>query len=52
MFSHSMRGGRLPDFVVVNAAKRLRLTKSELEDLVECPLSGEAFLELWQARSD
>lgn len=51
MFSYSMRGGRLPEFVVANAAKRLRLTKAELEDRVECPLSADAFLELWQARS-
>jgi hypothetical protein len=50
-FSHSNRGGQLKGFVVADTAKRLRLSKSELEDLVECPLSAEAFLVLWQARS-
>ena len=50
-FSHSFRGGQLSDNVVSDTAKRLRLSKSELEDLVECPLSAEAFLELWHDRS-
>jgi hypothetical protein len=51
-FSHSSKGGRLPDFVVADTAKRLKLDKAELEDLVECPLTADVFLELWQARSD
>ena len=50
-FSHSFRGGQLSDRIVGDTAKRLRLDKSELEALVECPLTSEEFLELWQARS-
>ena len=42
----------MPDFVVADTAKRLKLDKAELEDLVECPLTADVFLELWQARSD
>jgi hypothetical protein len=42
----------LPDFVVADTAKRLKLDKGELENLVECCLTAEAFLEMWQARSD
>ena len=50
-FSHSFRGGQLSDRIVADTAARLRLTKAELEDLVECPLSEDAFLQLWRARS-
>ena len=49
-FSHSGRG-QLPQFVVSDTARRLRLRGGELQELVDCPLSGEQFLELWRARS-
>ncbi len=45
-FSHSARG-RLPDFVVADTARRLRLSKSQIEALVECTISGSAFWEIW-----
>lgn len=47
-FSHSARG-RLPDFVVADTARRLRLSRRQLDELVECTLSGESFWELWDA---
>ena len=47
--SHSSRG-QLPDFVLSDTAKRLKLDRAELDDLVKCPLSGEAFLLLWTTR--
>ena len=49
-FSHSARG-QLPEFVIADTAKRLKLSKSELEGLVDCPLTSEGFLELWNARA-
>ena len=48
-FSHSSRG-QLPDFIVSDTAQRLKLSGPELNDLVDCPLSGEQFLELWGSR--
>ncbi len=48
-FSHSSRG-QLPQYIVSDTAKRLKLTNAELDDLVNCPLSGEAFRQLWAAR--
>ena len=47
--SHSARG-QLPDFVVSNTARRLKLSRAELEDLVNCPLSGDKFRKLWETR--
>ncbi len=47
--SHSARG-QLPDFVVSNTARRLKLSRAELEDLVNCPLSGDEFRKLWETR--
>ena len=47
-FSHSARG-RLPDFVVADTARRLKLTRRGLEEFVECTLSGDGFWELWNA---
>ena len=48
-FSHSGRG-QLPGFIVSDTAQRLKLSRAELDDLVDCPLSGEQFLELWAVR--
>ena len=48
-FSHSSRG-QLPDFIVSDTAQRLKLSKAELNELVDCPLSEEQFLELWSTR--
>lgn len=45
-FSHSARG-RLPDFVVADTARRLRLSRRQLDELVVCTLSGDGFWELW-----
>lgn len=47
-FSHSARG-RLPDFVVADTARRLKLNRRQLDELVECTLSGDGFRELWNA---
>ena len=47
-FSHSARG-RLPDFVVADTARRLKLNRRQLDELVECTLSGDGFWELWNA---
>ena len=49
MLSHSARG-QLLDFVVSNTARRLKLSRAELEDLVNCPLSGDEFRRLWETR--
>ena len=48
-FSHSSRG-QLPPFIVADTAKRLSLTGPELNQLVDCQLSGETFFELWADR--
>ena len=50
-FSHSARG-QLPDFIIENTYKRLKLNRRELENLVDCPLSSEEFLRLWSERSE
>ena len=48
-FSHSGRG-QLADFIVSDTAKRLKLSKTELNKLVDCSLSGRQFRELWECR--
>lgn len=48
-FSHSARS-RLPEVAVSDTAKRLKLSRSELNDLVDCPMSESQFRELWAAR--
>ena len=48
-FSHSSRG-RVPDFIVADTEQRLKLSRRELDDLVECTLTEEGFLELWASR--
>ena len=50
-FSHSSRG-QLPSFMLADTARRLKLSMAELNGLVDCPLSGEGFLELWKARKE
>jgi hypothetical protein len=45
-FSHSDRG-QLGDHVITDTTKRLKLTKAQLEELVDCPMTGERFWELW-----
>ena len=50
-YSHSMKPGqKLPDFILADSAHRMKLSKLELAELVECPLSGEQFLEFWKCR--
>lgn len=48
-YSHSSRG-QLPQYILSDTAKRLKLSQAELDDLVNCPLSGEEFLRLWTSR--
>ena len=48
-FSHSSRG-RVPDFIVADTAARLKLSRRELDELAECTLTAEGFLELWASR--
>ncbi len=48
-FSHSSRG-QLPPYILSDTAKRLKLSNAELDNLVNCPLSGEEFLRLWAIR--
>ena len=48
-FSHSGRG-QLPEFIVSDTAHRLKLSRAELDDLVDCPMNRDQFLELWAAR--
>ena len=48
-FSHSSRG-QVPDFITSDSARRLKLTNAELDQLVECPLTGDACRELWRIR--
>ena len=48
-FSHSSRG-QLPHLILTDTAKRLRLSRAELDELVDCPLSGDRFRELWETR--
>jgi hypothetical protein len=45
-FSHPGRG-QLGDHVITDTTKRLKLTKAQLEELVDCPMTGERFWELW-----
>jgi hypothetical protein len=47
--SHSARG-QLPEFVISDTAKRLKLIRAELEDLVNCLLGSEEFQNLWESR--
>ena len=48
-FSHSSRG-QLSDLILSDTARRLKLSRAELDDLVDCPLSGDQFWELWGTR--
>ena len=48
-FSHSSRG-QLSDLILSDTARRLKLSRAELDDLVDCPLSGEEFRRLWGTR--
>jgi hypothetical protein len=40
----------VPDFIVADTAERLKLSRLELDELVDCTLTAEAFLELWASR--
>ena len=48
--SHSARG-QVPHYVINDTAKRLRLDSSEVHQLVDCKLSGDAAIDLWIQRS-
>ena len=48
-FSHSSRG-QLSDLILSDTARRLKLSRAELGDLVDCPLSVDQFWELWRMR--
>ena len=47
-FSHSQRG-QLRNLIIRDTAHRLRLTTAQLQELVDCPLSRNRFLELWHS---
>ena len=50
--SHSARGSdNIADYVVSDTAKRLKLKKNELVQLVDCLISKDDHLRLWQERS-
>ena len=46
-FSHSSRN-QLPQ--ISDTAKRLKLSNTEFDDLVDCPLTGDEFRRLWAIR--
>lgn len=48
-YSHSSRG-QVPDYILSDTAKRLKLSIPELHQLVDCMMSGEACLDLWMSR--
>ena len=48
-FSHSSRG-QVSDLILSDTARRVKLSRAELDDLVDCPLSGGQFWELWGTR--
>ena len=48
-FSHSSRG-QASNLIVSDTARRLKLSRAELEALVDCSLSGDRFRELWAVR--
>ena len=48
-FSHSSRG-QLPQYILSDTANRLKLSNAELDDLANCPLTGDEFLRLWAIR--
>ena len=48
-FSHSSRG-QIPNRILNDTARRLKLSRAELNALVECTLSGDRFRELWEER--
>ena len=47
-FSHSERG-QLRNHVILDAAKRLKLTRPQLDELVDCLMTKEAFWILWES---
>ena len=48
-FSDSQRG-QLAEFIVSDTARRLRLSRAELNELVDCPMDQARFLRLWRSR--
>ena len=48
--SHSFRG-QVPDFVISDTAKRLKLTKKEFLELVGCTIDKATHSQLWIQRS-
>lgn len=50
--SHSARGSdQVPDFIVGDTAKRLRLTKPEFLRLVDCIIDKDEHQRLWRERA-
>lgn len=47
--SHSFRG-QVSDFVIADTAKRLKLSKKEFNQFVDCPLSRDEVVRLWTGR--
>ena len=48
-FSHSQRG-QLDGYLLSDTAKRLKLTRAQLYELVDCPMSRADFLCVWHTR--
>ena len=49
--SHSARGSdKVEDHVINDNARRLKLSRKELFQLVDCPLTGDDHKRLWQER--
>lgn len=50
--SHSARGSdTVVDYIVSDTAKRLKLNKNELVQLIDCSVNRDDHLKLWQERT-
>lgn len=49
--SHSARG-QAPDHVIIDTARRLKLTKKEFESLVDCTIDKSVHEGIWRERSN
>ena len=47
--SHSSRG-QVPDYVIIDTARRLKLNKKEFASLVDCDIDKEQHEKIWRAR--
>ncbi len=49
--SHSARG-QASDHIIIDTARRLKLTKKEFLDLVECTIDKNMHEDIWKERSN